>query len=179
MKQVQRKLPVGDVTLFFYPPYAASDLTGFARNGDFAHALSSRYAIDWRDDTGALRVHITAPAAEGPALSARERQVAEEAILSAMKRSGLSRLELGFGVPDRKPVLRGLFFDEAGRLWVQLEVADGAPRLAHVYTPDGVLARTVTWPAELRTLDWVGNGLAWGIGRDSLDVPYLARVHWR
>jgi hypothetical protein len=56
------------------------------------------------------------------------------------QRSGIRNeqpLVSGKELPSSKPVLRGLFFDTSGRLWVELNVADGENRHAHVYDQTG------------------------------------------
>jgi hypothetical protein len=93
-------------------------------------------------------------------------------------RLGVGRMQLGFDVPPRKPVLRDLFFDRQGRLWVERQVPDAGDRNADVYGVDGTLERTVSWPAHVSLADGAISGaVVWGVGRDSLDVPSLVRLN--
>jgi hypothetical protein len=90
---------------------------------------------------------------------------------------GVSRGQLGFGVPSHKPPLRALFFDEAGRLWVELNVPDGADRRAHIYSPDGLLERRVTWPRRVDLSRGAIRGdRVWGIHRNELDIESVVRL---
>lgn len=177
MKSVQRQLPGGYATMFSYPPHAPTELVAHAPTGEYAHAVSSAYAIDWRDADGALRHRVTFPLESGPALDADERARAEQHIEREAERLGVARTHLGFGVPAAKQPLRGLFFDEQGRLWVELSVRAGADRRAHVYGTDGTLRHEVAWPAgvDIRSGVVSPRGI-WGISRDSLDVESLVRL---
>lgn len=53
-------------------------------------------------------------------------------------------------MPERKPPLRELYFDERGRLWVELSVSTGLEREADVYGPAGPLLAHHTWPASVQ-----------------------------
>lgn len=179
VKSVERSLGAGvQATLFFYAPYAPSELQAHSPTGEYAHMLSSRYEIDWRDESGNLIRHITGDVKEGPELSADERQRADERLENDAKRAGKPRRELGFDIPARKQPVRNLYFDAFGRLWVELSIPQGAARRADVYARDGLLERRVTWPGDVD----LSNGAvtrdgAWGVRTDSLDVQTLIRLN--
>jgi len=177
LRTVERSVPSGLITHYLYQPYGPSELAAHSPRGEYAHAVSSRYAIDWRDSNGNLIRHVTFALDKGPALSAAEKAAADTTLMQAASGVGLEVSELGFRVPSHKPPLRALFFDQDGNLWVELAVADGAPRRAHVYSPDGELVRTVEWPANVSLLENAIRGdTAWGIARDELGVQTLVRL---
>src|SRR5690606_12073198 len=120
VKKVERGGGGRSVTMFAYQPYGPSELVAHSPNGEFAHALSSRYAIDWRDAAGELIRTISGSVETGPELSDDEASRAEEGLNDVANRLGVSRAALGFGVPSNKTPLRDLFFDLEGRLWVEL-----------------------------------------------------------
>ena len=177
MKSVSREIEGGSMTLYAHQPYGPQPLYAYAPNGEFAHALNSRYAIDWRNEDGSLLRHITHELAIGPTLSSRERTVADSQMVQQARRLSITTAQLGFDVPASKPPLRAIFFDLDGRLWVELNVPDGTSRTAHIYERDGTLARTVVWPRDVNLSGGSIRGdAAWGIRTDSLDVVTLVRL---
>ena len=177
MKTVTREIENGSMTLYAHQPYGPQALYAHSPNGEYAHALSSRYAIDWRSADGSLLRHIVHEVANGPALSSTERTNADSSMSQQARRLGVTVAQLGFDVPANKPPLRALFFDLDGKLWVELSVADGAPRTAHIYDRNGTLARTVSWPRDVTLASGSIRGdAAWGIRTDSLDVVTLVRL---
>ena len=160
-----------------YQPFGPHELTAHSPNGEFAHALSSRYTIEWRAADGTVIRTLTRAIAEGPELSATVRATGEERMEQLATRLGVGRMQLGFDVPARKPVLRDLFFDRQGRLWVERQVPNCGDRSADIYGVDGTLVRTVSWPAHVSLADGaIRDDVVWGVGRDSLDVPALVRL---
>jgi hypothetical protein len=178
MKSVERVIDKNTkATMFFYPPYSPTQLVAHSPTGEFAHMLSSRYAIDWRDESGNLLRHLVGDVTQGPEVSAEEKATADKRIDSDATRAGTTRMQLGFSVPERKQPIRRLFFDQNGRLWVELAVPQHASHTAHVYARDGSLERTVTWPAGIELSDGsVRDDVAWGIRLDSLDVASIVKL---
>ncbi|MGH7541943.1 MAG: hypothetical protein ACRELC_13170, partial [Gemmatimonadota bacterium] len=175
---VDRPTERGAARFFFYQPFGPRHLLAHGPRGAWAEAVSARYVVSLHPGEGAI-VTITGPERPGPPLSAREREEAEASMAEDRRRAGVA--DLPFGIPDRKPPLRGLFFDATGRLWVEREVADGADREADVYAPDGALAGHYVWPAAVGPPPqpaWVGETVLVGVTRDSLDVPRVARVRF-
>jgi hypothetical protein len=163
--------------LYLYQPYGPRHLVAHAPGAGWAEAVSSHYRIRWHSAAGSELV-IERPDRLGPELSAAEREQADSQIADDAKRLGLSRRDLPFDVPERKPPLRELFFDLRGRLWVELSVAQGSSRKAEVYGPDGQLAALYAWPQEVRLNlpGYVGEDLALGITEDSLGTQKVARL---
>lgn len=180
MKAVQRPTAGGSETRYAYQPFGPQELVTHSPAGEFAHAVSSRYAIDWRAADGSLIRHIARDVRTGPGLSAAERERGEEQMQQQAEFVGVARGQLGFDVPSTKPPLRSLYFDRDGRLWVELAVADGADRTAHVYGTDGALQQVVTWPANVDLRQGAVHGdVAWGVLRGELDVPSVVRLRWQ
>ena len=114
----------------------------------------------------------------GPALTADERERAQAQIDGEKERFDLR--EHPWGIPDRKPVLAELFFDRAGRLWVERTGVEGEEmREADVYR-EGALVARYRWPRRVSHLGspWVTETALYGTTRDSLDVWRAARVRF-
>jgi hypothetical protein len=178
VREVRRDSPGGTTTLFGYQPYGPMELTAHSPvRAEFAHALSSRYAVEWRAADGSLIRTLSRNIPHGPALSAREDSIGGARIDQLAERFDMSRRQLGFDVPASKPPLRAVFFDRDGRLWVELAVGDGEDRRADVYDGDGTLLRTVSWSAAINLSDGAARGAeVWGIATDSLGVTSLVRL---
>lgn len=81
-------------------------------------------------------------------------------------------------MPDVKPILRSVFVDPGGWLWVQRVTDAGAPFFYDLYTHEGdhlgslrlVLDGTPRGPLRIRN----GNVYTWFL--DELDVPYVVRI---
>ena len=72
--------------------------------------------------------------------------------------------------PDSIPNVDHLLVDDLGMVWVGSYTADpSAPRLYHVYGPEGPFLARVTMPGGVEVLE-VGTGHVLGITRDELDV---------
>ena len=163
------------ITFFVYQPYGPAALVSHSPGGDYARGINTRYSIAWYGTDGRV-VRTLERALEGPALTAGERAIAEESIQNDLKRTGLARGEFPFGIPDRKPPLRTLLFDQDGRLWVQHSVTEGAPSRADVYGADGRLLYEVTWPARTDLAGASRGDLVYAVRRDSLDAPSIVRM---
>lgn len=174
---VDRPTDDGAARFYVWQPYAPRHLIAHGPGGAWAEALGSSYRVEWHRGDGTA-ITIEGPNAPGPELSERERTEAEERMASERERLGIRTLP--FGVPDRKPPLRDLFFDTEGRLWVELSVRDGADREADVYTEEGTPAGRYTWPAEVRPglPGWTGASSLLGVTVDSLGVQRAARVRF-
>jgi hypothetical protein len=161
----------------YWSPYAAQSLFALAPNGDFALAMSSRYAVSWHSVDGTKKRVILREQADRPLLSAAERARAAEAVERDTKRSG-GKAHLQ--IPERKQPLRALHFDLSGRLWVERSAADGAEREADVYDASGTLVQRRRWPANVDlTFGHIADAFAVGIRTDSLGMQQVVRVRFR
>lgn len=176
-----RTIPYGDGGLrFLYPPYGALERIAHGPGGTWAKAVSSSYRVAWYAPDGALLRVIEKPDAVGPALTEAERTRAEERVIREAERFNLPASERS-RVPDRKQPLASLFFDEAGRLWVQRSTRAGEANRADVYDAGGALAFTAEWPAdvELDLPGRIGEDVALGVAVDSLGVQRVVRMPLR
>ena len=171
---------VGDqaVAFFLYQPFGPLWIHGHGPGGWWATAVSSAYAVTLHHPDGSTSL-IQAPL-RGPELSPDERQGAQARIDREKERFDLR--DHPFGIPDRKPVLAELFFDRAGRLWVERTGVDGQEmREADVYR-EGTLVARYRWPRRVRVTHlgspWVTETTLYGTTRDSLDVWRAARVRF-
>jgi hypothetical protein len=176
---VERKIPNGVAIMYVWPLFGPEELNAHGPNGERARAISSRYSVAWYGADGKFARTLERPI-EGLLLSPAERERAEQSIQGYTKRLSIPRGDIPFGVEDRKQPLRDLFFDQEGRLWVELSVADGAAPSAHVYSPDGRLLFTAQWPLRTSLSNGAARGdVAYGIQRDSLDVQRVVRLRFR
>ena len=159
-------------------PYHAKDLLRLGRAGGYARAVTSRYAIELFGDDG---VHVTTVSRQyaGPRVSVAEQRREEHILdsLSTLSNSlGLSYPE--FVVPERKPPIEDLWYDEENRLWVQLSnaEADSLAR-AHVYTKLGEFLFAAAWPRDVSLEHGAIRGrAAIGVRRGVFDVPEIVRM---
>ena len=173
---VERSEEGGTAVYYFYQPYGARHLRAHSRLGGWARAVSSNYAVRWHGPEESFNYLLTRDVT-GPLVSESERAAGEEQLEGQRKRGNLSRRDLPFDVPERKAPLRWLQFDEMGRLWVFLTAAQGDEPRADVYDRNGELLFTVTWPAEVDLqMGHLGDGVALGTTRDSLDVQRVVRL---
>ncbi len=157
----------GGVTWYYYAPLAPAFLLAHAPGGEWARTVSSVPSVEWYDASGALLRRLTL-APERVALSANERALADSALIRDRQRAGQ---DLPFSVPDDKQPLRTMYFDAAGRLWVEHSVADGAPRLAEIFDTSGERVGRVRWPGGISLVTGaVGSDLIAGVARDELGV---------
>ena len=173
--EVPREIPGGRAVFFYHQPYGPGHEVAQGPRGEWAQAVTSRYAVAWRAEDGTL-IRTIARDVAGPLLSAAERERADSSLAEDSRQA---RQRLPFGVPERKPPIRHMYFDATGRLWVERSVADGAPREADVWSRDGRLLFTLEWPAEANCADgWRGATTALCIARDELGVERVVRFRW-
>ncbi|MDX1395628.1 MAG: hypothetical protein R3195_14690 [Gemmatimonadota bacterium] len=175
MHTVERSGPDGPSIWFVYQPFGPRHLIAHGPAGRWATSISSEYRVDLHRPDGTV-VEILRPGERGPELTAEERARGEEAMEADRERLSAS---LPYGLPDRKPPLQELFFDDTGRLWVERNVI-GDRRLADVYDDGGAMVARYEWPARVRVgiWGWASRGMLVGITRDSLDVERIARVRF-
>ena len=179
MKTVERTSSRGFVRMYAYKPFGSLSLTAHGVGGTWATAVSGYYVIRWILPDGSTRV--ISRDIVGPALSDAELKWAEENLAQTAKWIGTTVARLPFGMPDRKAPLQAIWFDQAGRLWVQLtRPAADTESWADVYDLSGTLTKVVRWPkrVDLR-FGYVTDTVALGVTRDSLGVQRVALVRWQ
>jgi hypothetical protein len=162
-------------TYFFYQPFSNRELVAHGAQERWAHAMSSTYDVTvWEGDSS---WHLLGVATR-TSLSSEERASAVRRMEADAKRAGITVGQLPYDVPGFKPPLQGIFFDQQGRLWVELSRPDGQPRVAEVWDADGTMTRRVQWPADIALVypGWVGEHAALGIRLDSLGVEHVVRL---
>ena len=166
-----------DAPVTFDPLGRLVDVTEF-RTSDGAYAMARLHMDEVHSPDGAV-FEIVGPPGPGPRLSDDERLYGEEWI-----DRDLARIDGNFhpfDVPERKPPLADLFFDQSGRLWVEKTVADGAEmREADVYA-DSILVARYRWPSRVipGVAPWATESVLLGTTRDELGVQRVARVRFR
>lgn len=157
------------------PPFGARQLDAHGPGERWAHAMSSTYEIVLNRG---VSVHTIIGSADLPPLSLAEREIARRRMEADATRAETTVQSLPYGIPEHKPPLEAIFFDQRGRLWVELSREEGAPRVADVWGTDGSLEQRVQWPADISLAlpGWVGERSALGVRRDSLGVEYVVRL---
>ncbi len=164
--------------IYVYQPLGPRWTHAHAANGAWAEAVTSEYLVNLHQSDGTA-LQIAGAAGDGPELTASEREWAQSWIDRDLER--LDRASHPFGIPERKPPLSGLFFDNAGRLWVRKARVGGA-EMSEADVWDGPnLAARYRWPARVSADDHslVTESMLYGTTTDSLGVPRVARVRFR
>jgi hypothetical protein len=165
-------------TLFFPQPFGPEFLVAYGPDAIWAAAVSSRYHITGYA-SGVVIWTVTDQTPEGPTLSAEDLVWAQNRIAAYIQNGGGARADYP-QVPDRKPPLAALMFDQVGRLWVSFNTPAPEHARANVYDRTGGLVGERTWPREVNLAfpAWLGADHAVGIATDTLGVQRIARVVW-
>ena len=164
-------------SMYLHQPFGPQWIHAHTNGGTWADAVTSDYAINLHHPDGAVSL-IEGPALEGPPLSESDRDWAQ----SRMERD-LDRVDIGrhpFQIPDRKPPLADMFFDNAGRLWVVKTLAAGETvRNADVWDGTTLVAH-YRWPSRILDLPtpWATESALYGVTADTLGVQRAARVRF-
>ena len=163
--------------MYLHQPFGPQWIHAHTNGGTWADAVTSDYAINLHHPDGTVSV-IEGPALQGPPLSADDRTWAQGWMDRQIERAGIKKHP--FDIPDRKPPLSRMFFDRAGRLWIEKTAAAGASmREADVYDGTTLTAR-YRWPRRIRDSPrpWATESTLYGVTADSLDVQRVARVRF-
>ena len=167
----------GTAQLYLYQPYGPLWLRAHGSRGAWASASSSTYAVELHAADGSA-MRITGAPGQGPPLSADEREYARSRLERDVERGNLD--EPAFEIPETKGPLADLFFDQAGRLWVERAAADGAETIeADVYEGATLVAR-YRWPSRVDpgAVPWATETALYGTTTDELGVQRAARVRF-
>ena len=161
------------------PPFANQQIRAHAPDGRSAYIYTSEYRVrlfteegeEWRE----IRRNIAGPlVTESEAERERER---------------LERFRAGWGeslvdfptieMPERKPPVEDMWYDEDGRLWVHLTPAEADEvSRAHVYDPEGEPLLTAEWPRGIDlSLGGVRGAVALGV-RGMPSEPRVVRLRF-
>lgn len=176
--QVQGNFNGQAALVFLQQPYASRAVSAQGPDGRRALGVSGRYEIEIRH--GASVDTLRGDVLEGPVLTEREREAGREAMERDAGRVGLTAADLPYGVPSRRAPLNQIFYDDAGRLWVELSVTADSARVAEVWDTTGTVVERIRWPAavHLGTVSWIGDRHALGVQRDELGVERVVRLRW-
>ena len=161
---------------FMSVPYAEVHWRWFDLAGKVWCAATGTYALSGHS------LHHAGPPLEllgdaSPApVTAAERDSAIAQVRAFMKGAGASVVDFDL-IPRVKPLLTRMDRDAAHRYWVGLQTLTG-PRI-DVFDSTGILLAHATLPVRLsRGLHWViRDSVIVALMLDSLDVPYVARLH--
>lgn len=168
----------GGVTTY-YPEFGARALHAYGAGGQSAHAVSTRYAVEWRD-AGNRRVALLERAiGPGPPLAPDERARSDSFLVQTAREAGRAPASFGVETPTHRPPVEELGFDLAGRLWIQHTVPQKTRKVADVYATGRWVARA-SWPADVylpgySIRDSMGLGVA--VGDDGEERVVVVR--WR
>lgn len=159
-------------------PYHPRDLLRLSGVGVYAVAVTSRYAINLFGDRGVRFATIRREDA-APRISLAERRRAEhvvDSLVAFYKQFGAIYTKLA--VPELKPPIEELWYDEDSRLWVQLSRPDtDSLARAHVYSDRGRFLFAAAWPRDVSLVHGaIRDTVAVGRRIDVLDVPTVVRM---
>lgn len=159
----------------FHQPFGPSRLLAFGPGGERASGIGSSYAIEWVRGADTIRIESTA---ESPTLTPDEKASGQAQMQRDAELAGISVGAFPYGVPDRKPPLQAINFDETGRLWVLLSRSEGAPQKAEVWGRDGTMVARIEVPGDVRLTQPTALGERGGVAirRDSLGVESVVRL---
>jgi hypothetical protein len=162
------------------PPFARRNIWVHAPDGRSAHLYTREYLVQLFDANGELRREIRRDIA-GPLVTEAEARRERERLDET--RRGFRDMLIDFPsieMPERKPPVGDMWFDEDGRLWVRLAWAEADEVLrAHVYDPDGEQLFTAEWPRGIDlSLGGVSGEVALGVQRMEFDVQRVVRLRF-
>ncbi len=162
------------------PPFAADVLWAHAPNGDLAWAFSPFFNVEIYGLDGTLRATVEGDVV-GPVVTEAERLRANNESRETRERMlPVSPDFPVFTVPERKPVIQHMLYDEENRLWVHLWPAEADTTYrAFVYDPDGSLLHEAEWPRGIAI--WRGGvtgDTALGIREIGLGVQQVVQLRF-
>ncbi|WP_419164092.1 hypothetical protein [Candidatus Palauibacter sp.] len=163
--------------LYLYQPFGPLWQHAHGPGGAWASAASSTYAVELHGADGSA-MQITGAPGAGPPLSPEEQEDARGRLERDMERGNLD--EPAFEIPETKAPLADLFFDQAGRLWIEKSASDGEGMVeADVYEGTTLVAR-YRWPSRVNpgSVPWATETALYGTTTDELGVERAARVRF-
>jgi hypothetical protein len=150
-------------TGYFYPPFAPVVLEALGPGGWRAVGASDGRDLVLHGPSGE-EFALQPVWGEGPPLSPSERSEAEESVRVDLARAGARAGQLSLVVPTTRPPLNGLYFDQEGRVWVELLPTVEGVAEAVLFGRDGVALEVRSWPADVQLsgFGWVGERSALG-----------------
>ena len=163
-----------------YPlPGGVQAFDAHAPNGDFAFAVSDRYEVVWADAAGDT-LHVLSRTPAPIERSEEDEERIRETIEVLTERFDASPRELEQLLPDQKPPLESIFFDDQSRLWAQRAVPEDAPNEADIYDRTGTLVQVVQWPNDVMlTRGHITEDAIYGFRySQAIGVPQVVRLRY-
>jgi len=160
------------------PPFAVRSLVAHAPDGAFAHVITREYRVTIFDADGheirEIRRDLRGPEVT-PGEARRENERLER------MRQNFASLDPDFPsweMPERKPPIYNMWYDEQGRLWVHLWPGESDEvQRAHVYDGNGAPLFTAEWPCRINiSLGGVKGDIALGVERLEFDVQRVVVI---
>lgn len=156
------------------PPFANLNILVHSPDGTAAHLYTREYLVQLFGEDGEVR-HEVRRDISGPRVTEAEARQERERL--DRTRDNLRERDVliefpSIKMPERKPPVGDMWYDEDGRLWVRLAWAEADEVLrAHVYDPDGEMLFTAEWPRGIDlSLGGVSGDVALGVQRMEFDV---------
>ena len=181
---VLRSRALGTNSGSFPPPFAARVLVAHAPDGGFAQVFSPVYDIRVHEPDGTQKARVRRKRL-GPLVTEAEARKEYEELAKVRDgfRPGLQPELVKFPdytIPERKPVIEHIWYDDDGRLWVCFWPAKAdAMYRAHVYDADGVFLHEAEWPRGIAI--WYGGlsgDVALGVRTVEFDVEQVVRLRF-
>ena len=165
------------------PPFAARVLVAHAPDAGFAQVFSPVYDIRIYEPDGTPRTRVRRERV-GPLITDAESRRGYEEFAKEradITRGGILSVEGGeFEMPDRKPVINHMWYDDDGRLWVFLWPAEADTMYeAHIYDADGAFLHVAEWPRGIGL--WYGGlsgDVALGVRTTESDIQQVVRLRF-
>lgn len=162
------------------PPFYNWIIRVHSPGARFAHLYTREYHVQVSDIEGRLLHEIRRDVA-GPLVTEAEANRERDRLEQMRDRMGETLIEFpAIEVPERKPPVEDMWYDEDGRLWVRLAWSEADEVLrAHVYDPDGDMLFTAEWPRGIDlSLGGVSGDVALGVQWMEFDVQRVVRLRF-
>ena len=161
-------------------PFANRNIRVHSPDSRSAHLYTREYLVQLFGPNGELRREIRRDIA-GPRVTEREVRRERERLDEARRAFADVLIDFpSIEMPERKPPVGDMWYDEDGRLWVRLAWAEADEVLrAHVYDPDGEPLFTAEWPRGIDlSLGGVSGDVALGVQYMEFDVQRVVRLRF-
>lgn len=161
--------PAGGGFSFFTNPFVAQPFQSPAPGKRVALVNGADYRIHLLGETGDTALVIEKQQAPVPITDAEWDEATQSHRDWAAKNPGAKCDPVEFTRPSAKPAIRGIFFDDAGRLWV--EAVTGTGHGFDLFDSRGVHLASIPSPARQRSVPpYVRGDRMYLVATDSLDV---------
>jgi hypothetical protein len=158
-------------------PFRPTDVTVVDPSGGFWQASTGRYSVVRLSEDGDTTLVIEA-AIEASPVTAGDRTAFIEPMAERSPEDARIAQEILDVAPTVRPVLKRLFVDDEGRLWVERTSDAGEDPLWDVFSGDGEYRGSVRFgfAASVYLAPRVRDGRLYSFVQDELDVPFIVRA---